>query len=33
MRMGRVTLDREGIASEVFREETQARKWLLQNPS
>jgi hypothetical protein len=33
MRMGRVTLEREGIASEVFREETQARKWLLQDPS
>jgi hypothetical protein len=33
MRMGRVTLEREGIASEVFREETEARKWLLQDPS
>lgn len=33
MRMGRVTLEREGITSEVFREETQARKWLLQDPS
>lgn len=33
MRMGRVTLEHEGIASEVFREETQARKWLLQDPS
>jgi len=33
MRMGRVTLEREGIISEVFREETPARKWLLQNPS
>src|SRR5512141_2120739 len=33
MRMGRVTLDHEGIASEVFREETSARKWLLQDPS
>ena len=32
MRMGRVTLEHEGIASEVFREETQARKWLLQDP-
>jgi hypothetical protein len=32
-RMGRVTLEREGIASEVFREETQARRWLLQDPS
>jgi len=28
MRMGRVTLEHEGITSEVFREETQARKWL-----
>jgi hypothetical protein len=33
MRMGRVTLEREGITSEVFREETHARKWLLQGPS
>ena len=33
MRMGHVTLEREGITSEVFREETQARKWLLQAPS
>ena len=33
MRMGRVTLEREGITSEVFREETDARKWLLQSPS
>ena len=33
MRMGRVTLEHEGITSEVFREETQARKWLLQNRS
>jgi hypothetical protein len=33
MRMGRVTLEREGITSEVFREEIPARKWLLQNPS
>ena len=33
MRMGRVTLEREGITSEVFREETPARKWLLQDPS
>jgi hypothetical protein len=32
MRMGRVTLEHEGITSEVFREETQARKWLLQDP-
>ena len=30
MRMGRVTLEREGIASEVFRQATDARKWLLQ---
>jgi hypothetical protein len=33
MRMGRVTLEHEGITSEVFREETDARKWLLQDPS
>ena len=33
MRMGRVTLEREGIASEVFREDTNARKWLRQEPS
>jgi hypothetical protein len=33
MRMGRVTLEHEGIASEVFREDAQARKWLLQDPS
>jgi hypothetical protein len=33
MRMGRVTLEREGITSDVFREETHARKWLLQGPS
>jgi hypothetical protein len=33
MRMGRVTLEHEGITSEVFREEAQARKWLLQDPS
>ena len=33
MRMGRVTLEHEGITSEVFREETQARKWLLQDPA
>jgi hypothetical protein len=31
MRMGQVTLERQGVASEVFREEAQARKWLLQN--
>lgn len=30
MRMGRVTLEREGIATEVFREPEAARKWLLQ---
>jgi hypothetical protein len=30
MRMGRVTLEREGIVSEVFRESGAARKWLLQ---
>jgi len=33
MRMGRVTLEREGIASEVFREDTNARKWLRQEQS
>ena len=33
MRMGRVTLEREGITSEVFREDTHARKCLLQDPS
>jgi len=33
MRIGRVTLEHEGITSEVFREETEARKWLLQDPS
>ena len=33
MRMGRVTLEREGITSEVFREDTNARKWLLEKPS
>jgi hypothetical protein len=32
MRMGRVTLEHEGITSEVFREETQARQWLLEDP-
>jgi hypothetical protein len=31
--MGRVTLEHEGIASEVFREETAARTWLLKDPS
>ncbi|HEY6088435.1 MAG TPA: hypothetical protein VD771_01475 [Gemmatimonadaceae bacterium] len=30
MRMGRVTLEREGITCEVFREDTSARKWLLE---
>jgi len=30
MRMGRVTLEREGITSEVFRDDTNARKWLLE---
>ena len=29
MRMGHVTLEREGITSEVFREEAPAREWLL----
>jgi len=29
MRMGRITLEREGITTEVFRDETNARKWLL----
>jgi hypothetical protein len=33
MRMGRVTLEHEGITSEVFREETAARTWLLEDPS
>ena len=33
MRMGRVTLESQGITSDVFREETHARKWLLQDPS
>ena len=33
MRMGRVTLEHEGITSEVFREATDARKWLLQGPT
>ena len=32
MRMAQVTLWREGLAAEVFREETAARKWLLQLP-
>jgi hypothetical protein len=30
MRMGRVTLEREGITSDVFRDENHARKWLLE---
>jgi hypothetical protein len=29
MRMGHVTLEREGITSEVFREDAPAREWLL----
>jgi hypothetical protein len=33
MRMGRITLEREGITTEVFRDETSARKWLLATPS
>ena len=33
MRMGRVTLEHEGITSEVFREEKDARQWLLEDPS
>jgi hypothetical protein len=33
MRMGHVTLEREGITSEVFREEAPARDWLLHGPS
>ena len=33
MRMGRVTLEHEGITSEVFREATAARTWLLEGPS
>ena len=32
MRMGHVTLEREGITSEVFREESNAREWLLHGP-
>ena len=32
MRMGQVTLRREGLTAEVFREESNARKWLLQTP-
>jgi hypothetical protein len=33
MRMARVTLEREGVTSEVFRDATRAREWLLQGPS
>ena len=33
MRMGHATLEHEGIASEVFREEAPAREWLLQGES
>ena len=33
MRMGQVTLQRERVMSEVFRAETDARKWLLQGPT
>ena len=33
MRMGQVTLEREGITSEVFREDAPAREWLLGGPS
>lgn len=33
MRMGHITLEREGIRSEVFREEANAREWLLDGPS
>ena len=29
MRMGKVTLEREGVASEVFRNDKSAREWLL----
>lgn len=29
MRMGRVTLEREGLICEVFRDDASARKWLL----
>jgi hypothetical protein len=32
MRMGQITLEREGVVAEVFREEISARKWLLQAP-
>ena len=30
MRMGQITLEREGVVAEVFREESSATKWLLQ---
>jgi hypothetical protein len=33
MRMGRVTLEREGVTSDVFRDESHAREWLLHGPS
>ena len=33
MRMGRVTLEREGLICEVFRDDASARKWLLAPPS
>jgi hypothetical protein len=29
MRMGKVTLEREGVTTEVFRNDTSAREWLL----
>jgi hypothetical protein len=29
MRMGKITLEREGVASEVFRSDGSAREWLL----
>jgi hypothetical protein len=29
MRMGKVTLEREGVTAEVFRNDTSAREWLL----
>ena len=33
MRMGRVTLEREGVTSDVFRDESHALEWLLHGPS
>ncbi|HST06759.1 MAG TPA: hypothetical protein VLJ83_01220 [Gemmatimonadaceae bacterium] len=33
MRMGRVTLERAGVDCEVFRDDANARKWLLAGPS